>query len=75
MSIRTLNETEVEQVAGGVLPTQAVSLNASFNTLVATTTKGLASPIGKVAICCCACHCCGTHGNIAKIGAISNPAF
>lgn len=73
MSIRNLNEQEVQQVAGGALPTQFVALNASLNTLVASTTSAKLD-VGKVAINCCACHCCGTHNKL-NLGNVINPAI
>lgn len=72
MSIRNLNEQEIQQVAGGALPTQFAALDTSFNTLVANTTSAKVD-IGKIAICCCHCHCCGTH-NMNLGGALTNPA-
>lgn len=73
MSIRNLQEHEVQKVAGGALPTQFVALDASFSGLVADTTAAKVD-IGKVAICCCACHCCGTHSNL-DMGGLVNPAI
>jgi hypothetical protein len=35
MSIRDLNNQEVQQVAGGALPTKFVALNTSFDSLAA----------------------------------------
>ena len=72
MSIRQLNEQEIQQVAGGALPTQFVALDSSFNSLVANTTSAKVD-IGKVASCCCACHCCGTHSNMNLGGELVNP--
>ncbi len=73
MSIRKLQEHEIKEVAGGALPTQFVSLDTSFGALVADTSAAKVD-IGNVAICCCACHCCGTHSNL-DMGGLVNPVI
>ena len=74
MSIRKLQEHEIKEVAGGLLPTQYVALDKSITASVATGAIGGIN-VGDVAIRCCACHCCKCHGVLADLCAAVNPAM
>jgi hypothetical protein len=75
MSIRKLQEHEIKEVAGGVLPTQYVALDKSITASVATGAIGGVN-VGDVAIRCCACHCCKSCGGLVlDLGAAVNPAM